>query len=122
MTAFLSTAVIFGVLSYYARVTDRDLSKIGNILQIALLALILSSFINLFFWSSTMSMLLSLVTIIVFSGFIVFDHNVLTDLYYSRQDVEFKEKIAIIGALHLLISFLNIFTALLNLLGERRKD
>ncbi|QEK38271.1 Bax inhibitor-1/YccA family protein [Candidatus Cytomitobacter indipagum] len=122
VSAFLSTAAIFGGLSYYARVTDRDLSKMGNILQASLIGLILSSLINMFFWSSVMNIVLSLATIVIFSGFIVYDHGMLTNLYYSRVDVETKEKIAIIGALQLLMSFVNIFISLLSLLGERRRD
>ncbi|QEK38749.1 Bax inhibitor-1/YccA family protein [Candidatus Cytomitobacter primus] len=120
--AFLSTAVVFGVLSYYARTTNKNLSAMGDVLQMALIGMILVGIVNIFIGSSMMSMLLSFATIIIFSGFIVYDQQQLTNLYFSRIDTETKEKIAIIGSLQLLISFVNIFISLLRLFGERRRD
>ncbi len=121
-SAFMSTAVIFAVLAFYARTTDKDLTKIGNILHMSLWGLILVSIINIFIGSSLTSIVLSALSVIIFSGFIMYDHQVLSNLYYSKIDHESREKIAILGALSLLINFVNIFISLLRLFGDRRRD
>ena len=75
-----------------------------------------------FLGSSLFDMLISLVVILVFSFLISYENQSLKSIYYSRNSYESSEKIAIVGALNLVISFVNIFVSILRLFGERRRD
>ncbi len=120
--AFISTASIFFMLSFYARTTDKDLTNMRSLLGISLWGIILVSMINLIIGSSLISLFVSAITVLVFSGLIIYDHQNLINLYHQNIDHESREKVAIMGALNLLISFVNIFIALLRIFGERRRD
>ena len=59
--AFLTTALMFGGMSIYAMTTKRDLSRMGNILVMALIGMVLASLVNLFLQSEAVYYALSYV-------------------------------------------------------------
>ena len=50
-TAFMGGAVLFGVMSFYGYFTKKDLSGLGSMLFVGLIAIIIASIINIFIGS-----------------------------------------------------------------------
>ncbi len=117
---FFMAAGVFMVAALYGRTTSKDLSSMRSTLMIALFGIIGVSLVNMFLHSSSLQYLLSIVIVVVFSGYIAYDMQQLLSIYFTRQSDEMIEKISITGALHLFIAIVNIFIALLQLFGRRR--
>ena len=105
------TAAAFVGLSTYVRVTRKDFSAWGGMLFAGLLVVVVASLINLFVQSSAGEMALAAVTAILFSGYILFD---------TSRIVTGGETNYIMATLRLYLDILNLFLALLRLLGGRR--
>ena len=111
--AFAMTSVIFGAMSFYAIKTTKDFSGYGKPLMIALVVIIIFSVINIFMGSPLMSILISGAVVVLFSILVTYDtQNIIRGAYETPID----------GAIALYLDFLNIFTALLHLLGIFRGD
>lgn len=120
--AFLSTAIMFVMLALYGNFTKQDLSSFGKIMLIGLLSILVVSIINIFIGSSTLDVIISIVSILIFLGLIAFDTQKLKRIYnYYSNDNNMLEKASIYGALDLYLDFVNIFLDLLNLFGKRKK-
>ena len=114
---FFITAASFGALSLWGYTTQRDLSGIGSFLLMGLFGVILASLVNMFMASSALQFVISVVGVLVFAGLTAWDTQRLKSEYlYGGMDVE---RSAIMGALSLYLNFLNIFTLLLQLFGQR---
>jgi FtsH-binding integral membrane protein len=117
---FFITAASFGALSLYGYTTGRDLTGLGSFLIMGLFGVIIAAFANLFFASSTLQWVISIVGVIVFSGLTAWDTQRLKNEYiYFAMDGAVAQRSAIIGALTLYLDFVNLFTLLLQLFGER---
>jgi uncharacterized protein len=116
VSAFLGAAVLFGTMSIYGYFTKTNLDSIGKWLFVALIAIIITSIINLFIGSTALQMLLSAVAIVVFMGLTAYDvQNIRNNLSEGSE----YNPVEVLGALSLYLNFINIFTSLLNLFGER---
>ncbi|MGX7417740.1 Bax inhibitor-1/YccA family protein [Carnobacterium gallinarum] len=121
LNAFLSTVVTFGGMSLLGFVTKKDLSGIGGALLSALLGLIIASVVNLvLLQSETGDFILSIITVIIFSGLTAYDTQKCKVLYAHYGETEMANSIAINCALELYLDFINIFIALLRIFGKRR--
>jgi len=69
------TATIFLVLAGIATTSKRDFSFMGKFLMIGLLLLILAMVVNIFFQIPAMSLAISSIAVLIFSGFILYDVN-----------------------------------------------
>jgi len=106
--AFAMTSVIFGAMSFFAIKTTKDFSGYGKPLMIALLVVIGFSIVNIFLGSPMLSIIISAAVVFLFSILVVYDtQNIIKGAYETPID----------GAIALYLDFLNIFTALLQLLG-----
>jgi len=106
--AFAMTSVIVASMSYFAIKTKADLSSYGKPLMIALFVIIGFSIVNLFLGSPILSVVISAAVVLIFSVMVVYDtQNIMNGMYETPID----------GAIALYLDFLNIFTALLHLLG-----
>ena len=114
---FLATAIIFGIFSFVGQKIKIDLSGFGTFLLIALLSMLILSIINIFLLNNALNMTISLVSILIFTGYIVFDMNRITRM----NELNLDEKYAIFGAFQLYLDIINIIIDLLNLSG-RKKD
>lgn len=112
---FLITAILFGILAAYGYFTKRDVTKIGNMLFVALLAIIIISIINIFLRSSSIEIGISIISILIFMGYIIYDMNNIKYLLDSMND----DKAAVYGAFQLYLDFINIFIRLLQFFGKR---
>jgi FtsH-binding integral membrane protein len=119
---FFITAASFGALSLWGYTTQRDLSGMGSFLLMGLFGIILASLINLFMASGALQFAISVVGVLVFSGLTAWDSQRLKRQYlYGAMDGETTERAAIVGALSLYLNFINLFTLLLQLLGQREE-
>src|SRR5689334_15173082 len=119
---FFITAASFGALSLYGYTTQRDLTGMGSFLIMGLFGVIIASLVNLFLASSMLQFIVSVVGVLVFAGLTAWDTQRLKNDYiygYASQGGELAEKAAITGALSLYLNFINLFTLLLQLLGQR---
>src|SRR5450432_2278264 len=70
---FFVTAAAFGALSLYGYTTKRDLTAMGKFLFMGLIGIMLASVVNIFFRSSGMSFIVSILGVLIFSGLIAYD-------------------------------------------------
>src|SRR5467141_2947619 len=119
---FFITAATFGALSLYGYTTRRDMSGMGSFLFMGLIGIIIASLVNLFLASSMLQFIVSVVGVLVFAGLTAWDTQRLKNDYiygYASQGGDVAERAAITGALSLYLNFINLFTLLLQLLGQR---
>ena len=119
---FFITAASFGALSLWGYTTQRDLTGMGSFLLMGLFGIALASVVNLFMASSSSALqfAISVIGVLVFAGLTAWDTQRLKTQYlYGAMDGETTERSAIIGALSLYLNFINLFTLLLQLLGQR---
>jgi modulator of FtsH protease len=109
--AGLLTFTTFGVLSVYAVLSKRDFSAWGGFFTIGLWVLIATSLLNMFFRNTTASLWLAAGTIFVFGGLLVFDTwRIVRSGTYGEDDY-------VPAAVQIYLDLLNIFLAILQLLG-----
>ena len=113
--AFLSAAVLFAILSGYGYFTKQSLDSIGKYLFIALIAIIISSIINIFLGSSLLSLIINAVAVIVFLGLTAYD----TQKIREQLMEESGTGVEVMGALTLYLDFINLFLSLLQLFGNK---
>ena len=111
--AFMLTTVAFGGLSMFAMNTKRDFSVMGKMLFITLIVVVVASLMNIFFQSSLMQLVIASVSAILFSAFILYDTQKIIKGHYETP---------IEGAIALYLDFLNLFVALLQILGIFGRD
>jgi len=116
-TAFMGAAVLFGVMSGYGYFTKKDLSSMGQMMFVGLIAIVIASVINIFIGSTVMQMVISALAIIIFMGLTAYDtqnirETVSVDYNTGREEV--------LGALSLYMNFINLFLNLLQLFGDRK--
>ncbi|GLK75151.1 membrane protein [Methylopila jiangsuensis] len=116
---FFITAAAFGALSLYGYTTKRSLSGMGTFLMMGLFGIVIASLVNLFIGSSMIQFVVSVVGVLVFSGLTAYDTQRLKEEYYAGDDHSVMGRKAIMGALSLYLNFINLFTMLLSLFGNR---
>ena len=107
--AFLMTSVLFGALSLFAINSKSDFANWGKPLFITLIVVIIASLVNYFLLHSPMMhIIITAGILLLFSIFTIYDtQNIANGAYSSPVD----------AAVSLYLDFLNMFTALLQLLG-----
>jgi FtsH-binding integral membrane protein len=117
VSAFMGASVLFGTMSFYGYFTKRDLSGLGQMLFVGLIAIIIASIINIFLGNSLFQMAISAVAILIFLGLTAYDTQRLRELVSYETDTQRAE---IMGALSLYLNFINLFIHLLSIFGVRR--
>jgi modulator of FtsH protease len=108
------TLSAFGVLTAYAFVSRRDFSAWGSFFSVGLWVLIATSLLNLFFHNQTASLWLAGGMVLVFSGLLVFDTWRIRNVYGPDDYVP--------AAVSIYLDLLNMFLAILQLLGGGRRN
>jgi uncharacterized protein len=117
VSAFMGAAILFGTMSIYGYFTKKSLDSWGSFLLVGLIAVVITSVVNIFIGSSVLSMVVSAVAIIVFLGLTAYDtQRIRIELSIYEPD----SKAEILGALSLYLNFINLFMSLLQLFGERK--
>ena len=116
---FASTCALFGIMAVAGYTTKTDLTKMGSLLMIGLIGIVIASLINFFMHSDTMGYIISIISVIVFTGLTAYDVQKIKEMaQYSDGSSDFK-KMGVMGALTLYLDFINLFLALLRLFGKR---
>lgn len=119
-STFVVTAATFGVMSLYGFITKRDLTKLGNILMMALFGLIIASVVNLFWANSSLYWITTYAGVLIFVGLTAYDTQKLKRMSLQIEDQQMAAKWSILGALTLYLDFINLFLYLLRFLGRRK--
>lgn len=120
-SAFLTTTLTFAVMAIIGSVTKRDLTRLGSILLMALIGLIIASFVNIFLKNSTMGWIITYAGVLIFVGLTAYDAQKVKQMYLTMGgDMETNRKISVLGALTLYLDFVNLFLMLLRIFGGRR--
>ncbi len=117
---FFVTAATFGAMSLWGYTTNRDLTGMGSFLFMGLIGLILASLANLFFHSTQLQFVVSVIGVLIFTGLTAYDSQSIKNMYFAGDDGEVMGKKAIMGALRLYLDFINLFLYLLRFMGNRR--
>ncbi|MBJ8326091.1 Bax inhibitor-1/YccA family protein [Streptococcus pacificus] len=119
VAAFVSSSILFFVMSIIGRVTKKDLSGIGKALIAALIGLIITSIVNIFLGSDPLSLIISIVSVFIFSGLIAYDNQRIKRVY-EESNGQVLDGWAVSLALSLYLDFINLFISLLRIFGRRR--
>lgn len=115
---FFITAGTFGAMSVYGYFTNRDLTRVGSFLVMALFGLIIVSLVNIFLKSDSLGWVISFVGVLLFIGLTAWDTQKIKQMAMTVPD-EHTSKLATIGALSLYLDFINLFLYLLRFFGDR---
>ena len=117
---FFITASVFGSMSLYGYTTKKDLTSMGSFMIMGLWGVILASVVNMFMQSSAMQLLISVLSVIIFTALTAYDTQKIKEIYAESDHAEIANKKAVFGALTLYLDFINIFMSLLYILGDRK--
>lgn len=121
VTAFVSASAMFGAAALYGAVTKRSLASMGGYLFMALIGIIVASFLNLLiFQSVTLDLGISILGVLVFVGLTAWNVQKISHGDYAVATGS-MEKGAVIAALMLYLDFINIFLFLLRIFGGGRR-
>jgi uncharacterized protein len=118
VSAFMSAAILFAVMSFYGYFTKKNLDSVGQFMFVGLIAIIIASIVNIFIGSTVMQMVISAIAIIVFLGLTAYDTQKIRELVSVDND----GRAEVMGALTLYLDFINLFLSLLQLFGGRKDD
>ena len=113
MTALGGTGAIFLGLSGYALTTRKDFSFMGGFLMVGLVVVIGAAILNIFFAMPALFLAINAAIVMIMSGMI---------LYQTSSLINGGETNYIMATAGLFLSLLNMFTALLHLLGALGDD
>ncbi len=122
ISVFFITAGTFGVMAFIGYTTKTDLTKMGNILMMALIGLIIASIVTMIMPGENpmMTFAINCLGVVIFCGLTAYD---MQKLKYIGAEMgtgtEIASKTAIMGALALYLDFINLFLFLLRLFGNR---
>jgi FtsH-binding integral membrane protein len=105
--AFMASAWLFMVMWVLGWTTKKDLTSLWWILSAALIVIIIAWLINLFFFSSIVSFIISCVAVIIFAGFTAYDMQQIKNWWYEN---------AIEAGINLYLDFINLFVNLFYIL------
>ena len=108
MMAFGGTAGVFFTMASLSTVIKRDLTGMGKWLTVGAVVLMVAGIINVFVGSTAGMLAMSVLAILIFSGFMLFD---------LKRIVDGGETNYISATLSLYLSVYNVFQSLLVLLG-----
>lgn len=111
---FLSTSILFLTLAVVGYTTKIDVTRVGWILSVGLIALLVGMLINMFWGNSTFSLWLNIAWVVVFSGMTIYEVANLKQMALIAD-----ERMEIMMALSLFLTFVNLFLFLLRLFWGR---
>jgi modulator of FtsH protease len=108
MTAFGGTAGVFFLMASLSTMIKRDLSGLAKWLYVGAIVLMVGSLINVFVGSSVGMMVISMLSIAIFSAYMLYD---------IKEIIDGGETNYISATLSLYLDIINVFQSLLALLG-----
>lgn len=125
-TAFGVAAIMFAGVSLYGYTTQKSLSGWGTFLMMGVWGVVGASLIGLvlsLFGVSMgpLNMVINIVAVPLFAGLTAYEVNNIKETFaaYGHDELT-RSRLAILQATALYINFINMFTSLLQLMGDRR--
>lgn len=120
-STFFITALVFGIMSAYGHFTKQDLTRLGNLSVMALVALLVTTLINLLLKSPLLDWITTCIGITIFVGLTAYDaQKIKATNIIGNEGTDDDHKEAIMGALTLYLDFINLFLYLLRVFGRRK--
>jgi len=116
-SAFFGAAVLFCVMSVYGYFTKQSLDSVGKYLFVALIAIIITSIVNIFIGSSVLQTVISAAAVVIFLGLTAYDTQKIREQIMESDG----PAVEVMGALTLYLDFINLFLSLLHLFGDRKE-
>lgn len=123
---FVAACAIFGVMAVMGYTTNVDLSKFGPILMAGVIGLVIVSVVNMFLQSDSLGYILGFIGVAIFTALTAFKVQEIKRIGQGLDEegntisTEDSNKLALMGALSLYITFINLFLSLLRIFGDRR--
>jgi FtsH-binding integral membrane protein len=123
---FAAAASIFAVMAVMGYTTNVDLSQFRSILMAGVIGLIIISVVNMFIGSDTLNYVLGFVGVAIFTALTAYKVQEIKrigeglDEQGNELALESSNKLALMGALSLYITFINLFLSLLRIFGGRK--
>lgn len=121
LMAFIIAALMFACMALFGYKTVKDLSFLGVFLMMGMIGLILVGVLS-FIWPGLMGgmfgTIVCFIGVLVFALFTAYDMQNLKRAYNVLSDDTQKNQMAVLGALHLYISFIAMFQYLLSLFNR----
>ena len=119
--AFVISAIMFACMALFGYKTAKDLSFLRLFLFMGMIGLILVGIAS-FFWSGLLGgvfgTFICLIGVLVFALFTAYDMQTLKSAYNYIGDDTQKNQLAVLGALHMYISFIAMFQYILSLFNR----
>ncbi|EHJ57704.1 hypothetical protein HMPREF9318_01166 [Streptococcus urinalis FB127-CNA-2] len=115
--AFVSSAIVFFAMAFIGSRVKKDLSGMRKALFAGLIGIIVASLINIFIGNSGLDYLISIISVLIFSGLIAYDNQMIKRVYEGTGGRP-GDGWAISMALSLYLDFINIFISILRIFGR----
>lgn len=117
--ALLMSAAFFVCLTMFAFTTKLNMLRFGNILMVALIALMVTQFVLYFVATNSATLrIISAIAILIFAGFTAHDAQLTRRVAEENyDDPQLSQKYSILCALQLYVDFINLFIYMLQLFG-----
>lgn len=114
ISILVATIVLFTVLANLASRKDAGYYLgLGNILFAGLIGILIASIINIFIGGNALSIVVSIIGVVIFSGYVLYDISLIK---YEIENGDIKEKNDLsIHVLNLYLDFINLLLDLLNI-------
>ncbi len=122
---FFITAGMFGAMSIWGYTTQRDLTQMGSFMIMGLFGIIIAGVVNMFLASTAPMYAISTIGVVVFVGLIDCDTQRIKSDYVAyayAEGTDVAAKRTVFDALALYLNFVNLFTLLLQLMGQRNSN
>ena len=117
LSALLTTAVVFVSMSFVGTVTKKNMQGATKYLFMGIIGIIVASLINMFLWNNSLNLIISIVTVVIFTILVALDTQKL-QMIYNEMPAEAQQSMAVYGALTMYLDFINIFLSILNIFGS----
>lgn len=124
--AFIATSAMFFVMALYGATTKKNLATFGKYLMMALIGIIIASFLEFLMYAvfklntSVLDFVITIATVIVFTGLTAYDSQKIMKIAAHSNGNNDYQKVSIMAALELYLDFINLFLALLKLFGRKK--
>lgn len=115
--AAVLTAAVVVALTIYACTTKTDFTVCGGLLFVAVMILFVASLISMFFYNKWVSIVISALSVIVFSVYLIYD----TQLILGRGQLKLTIDDYVFAAMTLYIDIIRLFLEILKLVGQARR-
>ena len=121
LMALVMAIIMFVCMALFGYKTVKDLSFLGVFLFMGMIGLILVGIISIFTGplGVVFNQIVCLIGVLIFALFTAYDMQTLKNSYYAIGNGEQKDQLAVLGALHMYISFVAMFEYILGLLNSR---